>query len=886
MKFRWERSALGAVITASCLSAAPVTPGQTAPERKIDLKSNLIRLGDDSYSVRETAYREVWQLGEDALPDLKLIADGKEPEAAIRARDLTRMIELGVLHDSPPEVIAQVEKYDKGNKDVRREVIRELRKLRAYRQILKLYALEKDRDTLAMLEGEVRGVALDAARESLVAEPPDPAAAFEYLKMSRPEPAELMAIASLHRSTGTLDKAISEASAATEKNPLMDFCLLATAGRLNEAAAAADAAGLQHAGVRLRLLAGDPLPWLAHAPVPPQMSPAPGLDIYRKISAAIWKGEPVDPEWLASLRRLSRSGDEEDQVRTLMLLFLSGDDKEAEEILAKTHPLAAFSHFEAKEQVDRALSVLGLDPAKPEYTEWARKRFKVFIEAPDTENEEIAELKTLGSFLERRGLYKELDAAFSGPLAELATKNSEDFLLKLTQLFPQGSEDRSSPVVRPVLKAVAAYAGDDEVRWAQAVEHLFDSYGSPTQMWNWLGTLEPGLSRPERLDLLSRIHGVLPDPEGKRDAFIDKTWKALEKAEKVERRRLVELLTGSLVPSKDAELFMRCLTELEAVNGGSRLGWDRIKGDALMSQGKWTEAAKLWLESISREPADPFYRAHAAACLRRAGDETAAAEQEAKADLLCLGETRALYQCGYAFAVTGDFKRAREWWQRAAVQCTTDFGFFSSVLHQIADAASADGDWKAAAALKEGSLLELAISYDKSAYSAGLCQKSRVESELIRGFSKLDQDREAALKIIKPAMDMPYAETALADYFFAPLRVAGLTELHDAAFEKYWKASVAMIERFPGCENTRNSAAWMASRANRRLDEAEKYLAETLKGNPRQAAYLDTMAELQFARGDREKAIEFSDRGMKEMPDDLQLQRQNQRFKTGPFPPK
>lgn len=871
------------MITASCLSAAPVTPVE-APERKIDLKSALIRLSDESYTVRETAYREVWKLGAEALPELKQIAQGPEPEAAIRARDLTRLIELGVLHDSPPEVIAQVERYDKGNRDERRGAIQELKNLKAYRQILKLYALEKDRESLAMLETEVRGVALDAARESLAAEPPDPAAAFEYLRMARPQPAELMAIASLHRSMGTLEKSIAEAGSDPGENPLMDFCLLATAGHLKEAAAAADAADLKHAAVRLRLLAGDPLPWISQAPVPPQMAPPPGLDIYRKISAATWKGEPVDPEWLAALRRLTRSGDEEDQARSLMLLFLAGDQKEAEDILAKTHPLAAFSHFEAKEQVDRALSVLGLDPAKPEYSEWVRKRFKVFLDAPDTENEEIAELKTLGSFMERRGLYQELDAAFTGPLAELAAKNSEDFVLKLTQLFPQGSGDRSSPVIRPVLKAVAAWAGEDEGRWVQAVEHLFDSSSSPAQIWNWMGTVEPGMTRAERLDLLTRIHEILPDPEGKRDAFLDKTWKAAEKAEKVERRRLVELLKDILIPSRDAELYLRCLAEGELPGIGTREGWNRL--NALMCLGKWAEVAKLWQDSISSEPADPFFRAHAAAALRRAGDEAAAAAQEAKAELLCLGDTRSLYQCGYAFAMTGDFKRAREWWQRTAIQCTTDYSTFGIVLPQLADAASADGDWKAAAPLKEGSLFEEAIDYEKTAYSAGPCQKARVESELIRGFAKIDQDREAALKIIKPAIDMPYAETALADYFFAPMRTAGLTELHDEAFEKHWKAAVAMIERFPAADNTRNSAAWLASRANRRLDEAEKYLAEVLKANPRQAAYLDTMAEVHFARGDREKAVGFSTRAMKEAPGDLQLQRQFQRFTSGPFPPK
>ncbi|WP_035601846.1 hypothetical protein [Haloferula sp. BvORR071] len=881
MKFRSGSPVLWALMVGSGLSAAPVA--NETQDHASELGRNVGKLSDDSYLIRETAYREVWKLGEEALPELQKAAGGEDPEAAIRARDLTRMIELGVLPDSSPEIIKLVERYDKGTRDVRRDVIRELRNMRAFRQILKLYALEKDRETLAMLEGEVKGVSLDAARECLSAQPPDLAGAFDYLKMARPEPAEFMAMASLHRTAGTLDKAIADSAAG--KDHMLRFCLLATAGRLNEAAEEADQAGLEQIGARLRMLDGNPLPWIAAAPVPPQAPAIPGLAAYREISAKLWKGEPVEGEPLASLRRLARTGDEDDQSRALMLLFLSGDHQEAETLLAKNYMTAAFTHFETKEQVDRALKVLGLDPAAPDYTGWVKKRFRIFIEAPDSENEEIAELKTLGSFLERRGLFKELDEAFGPPLADLAAKNPDDFLTKLTNLFPQGSEDHSSPVVRPVLKAVAAYGGDDELRWVQAVEHLFDGYGSPAQMWNWLTAMEPAMSRSERLDLLCRIHMILPDPAGQRDEFLDKAWKAIEKAEKIERKRLVEMLTGALVPSKDAELFMRCLVELEAANG-SRFGWDRIKGDALMTQGKWDEAAKLWLESASREPGDPFYRAHAAACLRRAGDEAAAGEQEKLAEMLSLGETRALYQCGHAFASTGDFKRAREWWQRAANQCTSDSGFFSAVLHQLAEAACSDGDWKAASSLHEAWLLDIATSYDKTAYSASLCQKSRVEGDMIRGFAKLADDRAAGVKIIQPCLDQPYAETVLADYFFGPMRAAGLTELHDQTFERNWQNMTALIERFPACENTRNSAAWLASRANRRLDEAEKYLAETLKTNPNQAAYLDTMAEIQFARGDREKALEFSGRGLKEEPDDLQLIRQYQRFKSAPFPPK
>jgi hypothetical protein len=46
------------------------------------------------------------------------------------------------------------------------------------------------------------------------------------------------------------------------------------------------------------------------------------------------------------------------------------------------------------------------------------------------------------------------------------------------------------------------------------------------------------------------------------------------------------------------------------------------------------------------------------------------------------------------------------------------------------------------------------------------------------------------------------------------------------------------------------------------------------------------MAEVQFARGDRKKAVEFSTRSVEEGALDFQLIRQHRRFVDGPFPPK
>ena len=83
--------------------------------------------------------------------------------------------------------------------------------------------------------------AIEAARDCLAAETPDIAGAFTYLKMARPEPSELMAMAALHRATGTLEQELQKAKSQEGKDAhLWRYALYATAGQLKEAAAEAD----------------------------------------------------------------------------------------------------------------------------------------------------------------------------------------------------------------------------------------------------------------------------------------------------------------------------------------------------------------------------------------------------------------------------------------------------------------------------------------------------------------------------------------------------------------------------------------------------------------------------------------------------------------------
>jgi hypothetical protein len=53
---------------------------------------------------------------------------------------------------------------------------------------------------------------------------------------------------------------------------------------------------------------------------------------------------------------------------------------------------------------------------------------------------------------------------------------------------------------------------------------------------------------------------------------------------------------------------------------------------------------------------------------------------------------------------------------------------------------------------------------------------------------------------------------------------------------------------------------------------------------PESAAYIDTLANVYFAKGDREKAVELSERAIGLMPFDDELLGQLEKFKNAPIP--
>jgi tetratricopeptide (TPR) repeat protein len=880
-------SILRATAASACLwigTAAPqVTTESSEKPGEKSVETLIAELSNDKFRIREEASRKLWAMGEAVLPVLQKAAAGKDPEQAYRARDLIRKIQLYITPDTDPAVIELVERYGKATPNDKVALFDQMHKRRAWRQILKLYANETDPKLQVQLQRSVDGVAVIAARERLLAD--DPKGAREFLEMAPADAPGLLALADFHRNQGTLETELKRAK--TLKGVHSDAWQMAlhrAAGNVEAARDSATAAGETKIAATMSALLGDPLPWLRTNQVAGD-----GGEIHRpytELAIKRWQGNAIRPVDLEPLMRSVNSRNRMERQNGMNSLFLLGETTLAETAYLKISNLAAFSYFETLERIPEALKALDLDPEKPDYPAWVKQRIKKLFENNAEEEHDFSiearELVILANFLEHHGLHEEAEAAFLPPLATLAEKNPAVFNNFLTSLF--GGQESLIGAPQLAKKAILAWAGDNNDRWEEVINTAFGGQDETRSIWDWTADLNPKASRIERLDGMLALCGLGTDPHLLRNKWLELAWKAIDEAPADNKQPLLEKMVFLINQNGDVESHLR-LWDMLPVKTRDDIFW-RTHILALSAADRWDAAAEFFVKQIDRitglkqEP-QPYIHACLAACLRKAGRAEEAAAQDVMVEKLALGNDAIQIANGYAYG--DDYKRASDWWARAVRQSDPGSDSFAAALQLYCDMQLDQGKWKEAASLSEV-IAQITASADSGSSSPLVALRLRLQSDLGRALGNLKNDRAGSIAILENCHRMFPSDGSLADYFFPAIRKMGLIKEHDEWFKISWDRMSAVIAQFPNSDNTCNTAGWLASRAQRNLDQAEALQKKALAINPDQPAYLDTLAEVYFAKGQREKALEWSNRAVNFKPDDPQIRRQLLRFRTAPLP--
>lgn len=879
-------------IHAAGLSEQEVPEIEAASE---SMEALIAKLGDDSYTVREDASLKIWRAGEAALPELRASAAGEDPEKAHRAAELIWKIELSTTPETSPSILQWVERYPKAPPNAKISTLNKLVRARAWRQILKLYASETVPEVRERFQVTAQRVAILAARECLLEK--DPQAAQRFLEMAPATQAGLMALADFHRSQGTSADELQRAKMALgDKSLAWQLALQRAEGNLPAAREAADAVGDAEISALLAALAGDPLPWLRAALAEEKESGK-----RRAYCAAViqrWEGEEPPVAELDLIKRATVSRNEADQTLAIDLLFLLGETGAAEEALAKLSPFSAFTYYESLERVDEALQVLRLDPTGSQLAAWVKTRIgHLSNDAAEDDQDPTAvdmQLVAMANFLGRRGFLKQAKESFGKPLEDFAKNDEDRFLTFLGDLSGVQRPVSGAPLL--VKEIASGWATDDELRWLLVVKEVFSNQEPAESWWQWMVEMQPAIAPAERFEAMLALFGAISDPAGLREQWLARAWANIEKgpeAQKATRLGLVSYVANDAVPGgSDAALGLKVCDSF-ADRTRPEDSWGKHVYN-LSTAERWDEAAEFFLLQIAnaaelKQEPQPVSYAFAAACLRLANRLPEADQYDSWVDQLALGSSDAALQIGKAYAFGRQLEKAHQWWLRAAIQMDPDgddssgSGQFLECLQLVSDSLLEAGKWQQVAAINE--LLALRFTApEMMGVSPVALLRLRMQADSARALAMLGENREKAIILLEKCHALFPSEGSLADSFFPALRKAGLLPLHDRLFDVSWKLISASIRNYPASENTYNTAAWLASRAQRNLNPAHKLLEKALEMNPSQAAYLDTMAEIYFAKGNRSKALEWSNRAINYSPQDSMIRRQHERFRNAPLP--
>jgi hypothetical protein len=838
-----------------------------------DTPADWIReLSSERHSTRIAAEKKLWKAGDAVTAELEKVASGGNPEAALRASKLLRYIQWGLTPETPEEIIKLTERFPQLNEDQKNDAYQSLIKLREFRLALLLYRNEKDPEVKAATRDAVNGLAIISARASILAG--KPAEAKKTLEEFRDDPQNLVALAWLARAEGNLDKEIAKVSKQQgRENFDYHLALLRAKGNRQMIAEFAEKHDLTTLHASMELLEGRPEPWLKFYTENIKSEHRDLIEIYQSISMMRLKDPMADVT--SKINVLSKASlKKSDSARrwtAINSLNALGEIDLVEKAVCMINPNEMFSLYVDTEKIDKALKVIGLDPQNPDYHSWLKKEMDSILRGDSDYG--VESIPQMLSFLERRGLMAPINEVFVPQMIELAKEDVETFNDLLDYCFYSSRLNVCQAPESGILVS-EAYAKDDPVLWGAMLERAFGLSDDPNptfQKWyDYLAELYPEERNAEIFRRTLQLFRKLPiteDELNRMDELIGQSFNKAKKDEKEANRRLIVLLLMLTRESRYGEWL-----------GEESQGPDTRE---LMRQERWKEAAAEWQEQANANPDKLEYLTWSAVCYRKAGMIDEAKKRESLMDYLIMGDYNMMLINSTFYQAVGLSEHTDQWFRNYLNSSRTDSDWMKS-LFVLADKLLANSDYEQAHAYYLAFLLSLGADDDSGTLT--LTHRYQNKSRMAQAFSLLGKDRKLALTMLESCHQKMTTDASLADEFFPSLRKARLMKEHDVWFEKSWQEMMVLAERFPKDDNIRNSAAWLAARCVRRLDDAEKQSEISLTLRPRQAAYLDTMAEIWFARANREKAVAWSRKAIDSDPSQDALLEQYFRFQSGDFP--
>jgi len=333
------------------------------------------------------------------------------------------------------------------------------------------------------------------------------------------------------------------------------------------------------------------------------------------------------------------------------------------------------------------------------------------------------------------------------------------------------------------------------------------------------------------------------------------------------------------VAAGDDELAARYFTRAADVVPSSAplVRW----GDVLAGRKRWGKAAEAYAsawEKNRKQPLALYLRGNA---LVRAGRKTDGEAMMEQAHWLPLGDDNLRGEFARALLLHGHADASRR--ERDLLLRTCPIGsYVAGEAHRLNSLdALKDKKYLTSAEMHEQALLRVLRQYvqfvETPAYVGIPHLVHRLRAAGLLAAGKLDEARKEIDRCVELLPGNPDVATQLVP----ELDKAGHKKDAEALFERFRSFKTQLCKDYPNSAGVRNSLAWMCATCRRDLENAQQFAERAVALEPSLPGYRDTLAEVLFQRGQKEKAIAEMKKCIKQDPKRMYYQKQLKRFEAG-----
>ena len=301
-------------------------------------------------------------------------------------------------------------------------------------------------------------------------------------------------------------------------------------------------------------------------------------------------------------------------------------------------------------------------------------------------------------------------------------------------------------------------------------------------------------------------------------------------------------------------------------------------GDALVRLQQWSAAASAYQQAFTARPSAAL-AVFAAACEHKAGQADRAREWLDRGSRMLLGDGEKRIELAKSLLRAGFDDQAEA--QLRLADRTSDFasGVPMAAARELALVEYRRGNYAAAAKQIERSVLlrlRLDLLTEESLAINDLHMLQRFQALALLKDGKGPQAMhpiDLCLKLLPAEVNLPIDAVPLLHKAGMPREAADLLQHAVAAQEE-------QCRQYPSSASMHNGLAWLLVRLHANLDAALEHALNARELSPYSLAIADTLAEVYFQKGEKQKAIDLIDQCIRRQPDMLRHRQVRHRFET------